>query len=401
MSSRIGSDAREGGSKVTDSSKGIPQDGPQGDRLSRRAFLGRGASMAASAPLLAAALAACTSNKSGGGGSPSATTSGGSTSFDTSQPFVVADWGGNTARVRLQTWGAKFTEDTGVPVKETAIDYGKFVSQIESDNVTWNWIDAEGWFAFAHGDLLVDLPYDQIGISESDIYPIQNAFLPKALLSYHSAYAIGYRTDAKLTPPSDWVEFFDTKGLPGKRSLFNWPYGTVEIALLADGVSYDQLYPLDLDRAFNKIDSIRDDLVFWNSGAESQQFLIAGSADFVQGWHNRMAYLAAGGLPVGLKWGQNLQILTHHLISQNQPRPELCVEWIKACLDPQALAAYATASLNAPPTPAAYDLLDDDTKAWMSTNPENLSASVGVIDDQWWGENLDAVTTKWYDWVGA
>jgi len=394
---------------MTERSDGLGLDRLEEMRVSRRRFLRGSALVLGASPFMAAVLAACDSGgdePSGGTGGATGTTAGAATGatapeFDTSQPFIVADWGGNTAAVRLQTWGAKFTENTGVPVENTAIDYGKFVAQIESDNVTWNWIDAEGWFAFAHDDLLVDLPYDEIGISESDIYPIANAFLPKALLSYHSAYAIGHRTDVDLQAPRDWVEFFDTKGIPGKRSLFNWPYGTVEVALLADGVTYEELYPLDLDRAFDKIDSIRDDLVFWNSGAESQQFLVAGTVDFIQAWHNRIAYLAVGGLPVGIQWGQNLQILTHHQISQNQPRPELCVEWIKACLDPNALAAYATASLNSPPTSAAYDLLDDGTKAFMSTNPENLGASVGVIDDAWWGENLDSVIDTWYEWVGA
>lgn len=385
---------------MTDPSNHIGLDELERIRLSRRTFLGKSVAAFAATPFLAAILAACDGESSDSNAS-TGDTGVSEPQFDPSEPFIVADWGGNTAQVRLQTWGAKFTQNTGVPVRNTAIDYGKFVAQIESDDVTWNWIDAEGWFAFAHDDLLVDLPYDEIGVAESDLFPVQNSYLPKALMSYHSAYAIGHRTDEDIQPPRDWVEFFDTKGIQGKRSLFNWPYGTIEIALLADGVAYDELYPLDLDRAFGKIDSIRDDLVFWNTGAESQQFLVAGTVDFVQAWHNRIAYLAVGGLPVGLQWGQNLQIITHHSISQGQPRPELCVEWIKACLDPNALAAYSTASLNAPPTREAYDLLDDGTKALMSTNPDNLGLSVGVIDDAWWGENLDSVSDAWYEWVGA
>jgi putative spermidine/putrescine transport system substrate-binding protein len=365
--------------------------------LSRRRFLGRSAALIGGSALVPGLLAAC-----GGGDETSASGTGTSAARDWGdEPFVVADWGGNTATARLQTWGAAFTEETGVPVTNTALDYGKFQAQIESGNVTWNWIDAEGWFVFASDDLLEDIPYDKIGITEADLVDVENSYLPKGVLSYHSAYAIGHRTEGDLKPPADWVEFFDTRSVPGKRALFNWPYGTIEIALIADGVAYDDLYPLDLDRAFNKIDSIRDDLVFWNTGAESQQFLVNQSADFVQAWHNRIAYLAAGGLPVGLQWGQNLQILTHHTISKGQPRPDLCAEYIRVALEPRPLAQYSTASLNAPPTPEAYELLDDATKGWMSTNPDHMAVTFGVIDDQWWGENIDSVSTSWYEWVGV
>jgi putative spermidine/putrescine transport system substrate-binding protein len=317
------------------------------------------------------------------------------------RPFTLADWGGNTARIRRETWGTAFTEKTGSPTRSTALDYGKFKAQVESKNVSWNWIDAEGWFALGNPDLFIDLPYDKFDIKDGDIYDLRNARTPKAVMSYHSCYAIGHRTDGKGAAPADWVEFFDTKAVPGKRGVFNWPYGTIELALIADGVAYEDLYPLDLDRAFNKFDSIRDDIVFWNSGAESQQMLVSGSADFVQAWHNRVATIADTGAPVDVKWGQNLQIVTHHTISKHQKDPDLCAEFIRTAFEPQALSQYAAASFNSPPTKSAYDMLGDETKKWMSTNPDHLGESVGVIDDEWWGDNLDKVSAAWTEWASA
>ena len=44
-----------------------------------------------------------------------------------------------------------------------------------------------------------------------------------------------------------------------------------EFALMADGVKPDELYPLDLARATKKLETIKDDIVFWTSGAESQE----------------------------------------------------------------------------------------------------------------------------------
>lgn len=361
----------------------------EGGRSTRRQLLARSGAAALGVTVLGSGFLTACGSDSGGSGSGKLSV------------FTLADWGGNTARIRRDTWGRTFTDATDVPVQSAPLDYGKFTAQVKSGKVSWNWIDAEGWFALGNQDLFVDLPFDKIGISQDDIIDIPFAWQPKAVMSYHSCYAIGYRTDNDLKPPNDWVEFFDTKAKPGKRGVYNWPYGTVEIALIADGVPYDELYPLDLDRAFDKFDSIRDDIVFWGTGAESQQFLVGGTVDFVQAWHNRVGTLADLGSPVDLKWGQNLQIVTHHTISKHQPDEDLCVDFIKAAFEPESLAQYAAASLNSPPTKAAYDLLDDETKKWMSTNPEHMKLSVGGINDEWWGKNLDRVSDAWNDWVGA
>jgi putative spermidine/putrescine transport system substrate-binding protein len=41
----------------------------------------------------------------------------------------------------------------------------------------------------------------------------------------------------------------------------------LEIALLADGVAPDKLYPLDLDRAFKKLDTIKKNTIWWATNA--------------------------------------------------------------------------------------------------------------------------------------
>ena len=67
------------------------------------------------------------------------------------------------------------------------------------------------------------------------------------------------------------------KAFPGPRSLENSPKGNLEFALLADGVAPDKLYPLDVDRAFKKLDQIKHHIpVWWTNGAQHVQLLIDG-----------------------------------------------------------------------------------------------------------------------------
>lgn len=81
-----------------------------------------------------------------------------------------------------------------------------------------------------------------------------------------------YNTKKYPNPPQNWHDFFDTTKFPGKRALRNAAEGGgYEAALLADGVPREKLYPLDYDRATKKLNTIRKNLVFWDTGAQSQQ----------------------------------------------------------------------------------------------------------------------------------
>ena len=56
------------------------------------------------------------------------------------------------------------------------------------------------------------------------------------------------------------ADFWNVKDFPGKRSLPNFPAYMLPAALMADGVTADKLYPIDLDRAFKRLDKIKKDI---------------------------------------------------------------------------------------------------------------------------------------------
>lgn len=105
------------------------------------------------------------------------------------------------------------------------------------------------------------------------------------------------------TTPDD---LFDTAKFPGKRCLFKYPEyaGTLEYPLLADGVSPDQLYPLDVNRAFKKLDSIKNDAVWWSSGADSVQFIVNGNCAIGVTWQGRPALRVKDDpkIPIAVSW---------------------------------------------------------------------------------------------------
>lgn len=318
--------------------------------------------------------------------------------FAADAPFVIANWGGITSRAMLSAWGKPFTEATGRPVEAVIFDYGKFTTQIREGKIEWNWADVEGWYPRANADLLQEIPAD-IGLQESDfIDPI--LFSKKAVGSYMNSYVIAYRTDKDRPHPTTWASFFDTKAIPGKRAIYNWPYGMLEIALLSDGVEFKDLYPLDVDRAFKKIQSIRSDLVFWNTGAEAQQLIVSDAVDFIVPWSSRVAYLALGGMPIGIEWNQNLRIADYHVIPKGADAAA-SVKFITSALTPAAQVEFATLSGGlSPVTKAGVDQISDDLKAYLASSKENWDKAVGWINDDWWAQHLADVTKRWYEFVG-
>jgi putative spermidine/putrescine transport system substrate-binding protein len=73
-----------------------------------------------------------------------------------------------------------------------------------------------------------------------------------------SSYMFVMAWDRRKIPddkaPTTWAEFWDTTKYPGKRSIdANLTDGSaLEVALLADGVSVDKLYPLDVERGLKR-----------------------------------------------------------------------------------------------------------------------------------------------------
>lgn len=367
-------------------------DGESSRKLSRREFLEVAAGFAGTGALLAGCV-----------GGSSERESNISQKFPGTPYITLATWGGTTTSGIASAWGTPFTKRTGIPVRQfVPVDYGKLKAMVESGDVTWDWVDSDGYFVWAHPELCADLDYKTIGITQADtIGGIGELVLPKAVGSYLTSFVISYRTDLEGPKPSTWEQFFDTKVFPGVRSLYNWPPGTVEIALLGDGVPYESLYPLDIDRAFRKIESIKSDLVFWNSGAESQEFLLSKAVDFMVPWDNRIGYLAAGGLPVTIEWNEQLLVRGLGIVPEGTPHYDAMMVFLQIAFERTQQVDVALRTGVDPIRKGAVELVDPTTRRWLCTYPPNYQKRIGIINDQYWGENLDAISKEWYGFVGT
>jgi putative spermidine/putrescine transport system substrate-binding protein len=312
------------------------------------------------------------------------------------QEMVFTSWGGTTQDAQAAAWAVPFTEATGITViQDGPTDYGKLRAMVEAGAVTWDVVDVEyDWGLQACAQGLLE-PLDFTVIDRAAIDP---RFVSECQVgSFYFSFVLGYNPaqfpDAR---PSSLADLFDTATFPGKRALYQWVApGVIEAALLADGVAPEDLYPLDLDRAFAKLDTIKDDIIWWGGGAQSQQLLASGEAPIGLFWNGRLTALEADGIDVGIVWNQNITAADGLVVPRGAPNREAAMRFIAHATSAQAQADFAAASGFAPINLHAAELMDPAVRA---TLPDAQTAVQINADLQYWADNRDEIGARWYEW---
>src|SRR5258708_37970722 len=108
------------------------------------------------------------------------------------------------------------------------------------------------------------------------------------IANYLFSYVIAYDT-AKFggKAPKSWADFWNLKEFPGKRTMRKDIQGSLEAALMADGVPLEKVYPIDVPRAFTKLKEINNDTIVWAGGAERQPPIHGGAGSVGARWDPR------------------------------------------------------------------------------------------------------------------
>ena len=344
----------------------------------------------AAAAALTTSLAAC------GGGS--------STSGAPDETLAITMWGGTAQTAHVDSYFTPWAEANGVSIQQDSpTDYAKIKAQVEAGKVSWGVVEVEPNYAntaCAEG-LLEKLPASVTdAATEAGVDPAQIGECGIPNLQY--AFNIAYNTDTFPDEhPTTWAEFFDTEAFPGNRGFWKYATGGIfEAALLADGVAPDELYPLDLDRAFAKLDTIKSDIVFYDTGDQQAQLVASGEAPLVQAWNGRISQAAQAGQPVANEWGEHFVSYDRLVVLKGYENAELAMEWMTWFLEnPWAQADDAVASAYAPVVPAALDLVPEDARKELPGYPANAALSAGGIDYGYWAENYNEVTERFNAWI--
>ena len=261
------------------------------------------------------------------------------------QSLTVVSFGGSYARASQKAYHEPFTAATEIEVRLEDYSGGlaQIRAQVETGKVYWDVVDlnvADAVLGCDEGLLeliaVEDLPPAADGTpAADDFFPgtLTDCGMGTIFFSSIYAYHPQHFPDAK---PETIEDFFDLERFPGRRGMRRVPGDNLEIALLADGVPIAEVYatldtPEGVERAFRKLDTIKDHIVWWEAGAQPPQMLADGEVVMSTAYNGRIF---------------NAQVL------ENQP---FVIVWDGQILDNSQLVIVAGAHLHRLRRQAAVD----------------------------------------------
>ena len=311
--------------------------------------------------------------------------------------IVLTNTGGDWGNCQRTSFADTFEQKTGVKVIDGPfLDDGQIRAIVESKVY-----DTDVVFP-SPSLVLDDLGSKYLEPIDYSLVP-KDELLPGTFTNYGVAldlfsWAFGYRTDAG-DAPTKWEDFFDNQKFPGKRGLVSWDMSTVLIgALLADGVAPDQLVPLDVERALAKLDTIKDDIVWFDTGSAGQDLLTSGEVRFIQLYANRITSSRDNGDPVDILWDGQIIVADYLGIPKGDPNAATAQQLIAHMVSKDINGKFSYCQPGAPSNSLAEvnpEIANDlptnhlDTRYVISSSPE----IAGYIE-----QNMDQMTNSFNDW---
>ena len=340
------------------------------------------------------------------------------------QDMTIVSWGGAYSKSQLKAYHEPYMAlNPGVNIindESSPEAVAKLRAMSETGNVTWDVVDVVAADAMRLCDegLAIEYDPDEMLAAAPDGTPasedfgdliVSECFIPNIVYST----TFGYRTDmVGDTPPTSVCAIFDLETYPGKRSLEKRPLNNVEWALLCDGVAQDDLYDVlssdgGVERALAKLDTIKDQVVWWAAAAESIQLLADGEVVIASSYNGRLfSTIVEQNQPIAMLWDYQVFDLDGWIIPTglSDERLARAKDYLYFATDTQRLAdqakyiSYGPARLSSAPLVGKHAELGIDMGPHMPTDPENAKHTI-LYNYEWWADNRDDVDAKFAAWL--
>ena len=331
---------------------------------------------------------------------------------------TVMSWGGAYTKSQVEAYHKPFTAETGIKVNSVDSDNPAtpIKAQVEAGNVTVDVADVE----FSDAVRLCDeglleeidlsmLPAAPDGTPASEDF-IDGAIQDCAVANIVWSTVFAYNTATNAKAPKTIGDFFNTKDFPGKRGLRKSAKATLEMALMADGVPAGQVYDIlgtdaGVDRAFAKLDSIKDDIVWWEAGAQPPQLLADGEVAMSTAYNGRIFNAAvAEGQPLEVVWDGQILDFDLFVIPRGAPNKEEALKFITFSTDTKRLAdqaswiSYGPARKSSGAMVGLYSDGKTEMAPHMPTAAANLTNAL-VNNFEFWVDNDAELNERFNAWL--
>ena len=339
--------------------------------------------------------------------------------------MTIVSWGGAYSASQNNAYHKPYSEKTGVKIvndESSAEAVAKLRAMKEANNVTWDVVDVvasdairlcdEGLAMEIDADTqLADAPDGTKASEDFGDLMVSECFIPQIVYST----TVGYRTDVAEwngAKPENICAMFDLEKFPGKRALEKRPINNMEWALLCDGVAKDKVYdvmstPEGVDQALKKLDTIKDQTVWWSAGADTPQLLADKEIVMGSTYNGRLfALIEEQKQPVAMLWDAQVFDLDGWIIPTglSEERKARALHYVKFATDTQRLAdqakyiSYGPARASSAPLVGNHADLGIAMAPHMPTDPEN-SKNTFLYNYEFWADYRDDIDAKFQAWL--
>ncbi|MBC00146.1 MAG: spermidine/putrescine ABC transporter substrate-binding protein [Rhodobacteraceae bacterium] len=342
--------------------------------------------------------------------------------------LTIVSWGGAYSNSQNEAYHKPYmaaNPDVNIINDESSAEaVAKLRAMNEAGNVTWDLVDVVASDAIRLCDegLAQEINFDEALAPAPDGTPasedfgdliVSDCFIPQIVYST----TFGYRTDVEAwngREPDDICDVFDLENFPGKRSLEKRPINNMEWALLCDGVAKDDVYDVleteeGVQRALAKLDTIKDQTIWWSAGAETPQLLADGEVVIGSTYNGRLfSLIEEQDQPVKMLWDAQVFDLDGWIVPAglSDERKAAVMDYLKFATDTQRLAdqakyiSYGPARKSSAPLVGKHAELGIDMAPHMPTDPKNATNTF-LYNYEWWADYRDDLDAKFQAWLAG
>lgn len=289
-----------------------------------------------------------------------------------------------------------FFEDTGcvvehVPLGREGVESVR--SQVESGNIQWDVVlmPTNQVLELSNLGVLAAIDYDIV--NGDNLYP--------ELMMQHGVGAMLYSTTMVYpvtaeAPPQSWEDFWDLSLFDGSRALRRSPVGTLEFALLADGVDKDDLYPLDVERAFAVLESIREATIFYEDSKQPVELVSSGQVGLASSWTVRTNLPEVASL-VHPQWNGGMISADAWVSPRGSENVDVAMSFINYATRAVPTANFSGRQPFGPVNKDALGLMRDDIVETMPNAPRHLEQQ---FFENWsyWRDRRESLVAQFEEW---
>jgi putative spermidine/putrescine transport system substrate-binding protein len=314
--------------------------------------------------------------------------------------LVVRDPAGPYTKAMTEAFYGPFEKATGVKIERVTADHeptSQVKAMVETKNYFWDVVSLSmGAYGVVDSQGLME-PLDWSGAMTE----IPKQYQRPGFLAYDvAATTIVYSIDKFGDHgPQSWADFWNVDRFKGRRAMRRHPFDTIEEALLADGVPLDKVYPLDLDRAFKKLDQIKPHVaIWWTGGAQASQLIASGEVDLIATWNARAQAAIDNGAKYRIVWNQGISVVDGLTVPKGNPKASLAKEFIKFCANGERQAVFSQYIAYGPANPNAFKHISPERAAILPSNPKYM-ANLILQTPEAWAPVKDKAVERFEGWV--